>query len=102
VEIQCSLNEHEQIKNPDEFINEEIITKLKDENEQLKSEINVLKDEITNLNFQLSSISIQRSTTTDVRKINQQYFLTLDVSYLINSLLIDEYCELLFMRDGDQ
>ncbi|CAF4456888.1 unnamed protein product [Rotaria sp. Silwood2] len=65
VEIQCSMNEDNQIDNAKESIDNEVLNKLNNENEQLQTQINLLKEEITNLNLQLSSMSIERSTTTD-------------------------------------
>jgi len=44
VEIQCSLDENEEIENPNEIDYNEIINKLNDENEQLKTEINTIND----------------------------------------------------------
>jgi cell division protein FtsB len=42
VEIQCSLNE--EIENPNETNNNEIINQLNDENEHLKTEVYILND----------------------------------------------------------
>ncbi len=56
VEIQCSVDKHDEI------------TQTDNETENLESQKDVLKDEINNLNFQLSTFIIQRTTTENVRK----------------------------------
>lgn len=61
IEIQCSMIEDK----PKDDLNE-MIEKLKIENEELQARTNQLKEEISNLNFRISSISIQPSTTADV------------------------------------
>jgi hypothetical protein len=63
VEIQCSVDKHDQIIQTTD--NENV---SKNDTEELKSRNGVLRDEIQDLNFQLSTFIIQRTTTENVRK----------------------------------
>ncbi len=86
VEIQCSIDKHDQITQTTE--NENLIDEniLKTETEKFKSQNNLLQDEINNLNFQLSTFMIQHTTVENVRNeilIRQKIGLEIRIGLLV-------------------
>ncbi|CAF1397699.1 unnamed protein product [Adineta ricciae] len=91
VELQCSIIEPPPTESTETSIDDELMTKLNDENEQLKSEVSLLKEEVSSLNFQISSASMQRSTSSDKikdyeRDLAQYRSLIGDKDILLNDL----------------
>ena len=67
-EIQCAIDQHDQMIQTSEESDAEEKNPWKIENEKSQVQIEMLQDEIKDLNFQLSSFIIQQATDSSVSR----------------------------------